>query len=194
MKQLVRSFFDSQAILSDKDWDQFQSGLIERRFRKGSVILREGEVENYLSFIVSGMVRLYTITSEGEDVSFGFASANCFASSYSSFISQKPSLLNVEALDDLYLLSISYEDLNRCYNISPTGERLGRLNAELYIQEQEQRQMSLLTRSATERYMELLEQNPELLQLVKLQHIASFLGIKPESLSRIRKSMNVQIN
>jgi CRP-like cAMP-binding protein len=194
MKQLIRSYFDSQAILNDEDWHLFQSGLQERRFRKGSLILQEGEVENYLSFIVSGSVRLYTITPNGEDVSVGFAAANCFAGSYSSFISQKPSLLNVEALEDLFLLSISFENLNKCYSVSATGEILGRINAEMHLIHQEERQISLLTKSATERYLELLEQNPHLLQLVKLQHIASYLGIKPESLSRIRKSMNVAIN
>jgi CRP-like cAMP-binding protein len=194
MKNLIRSYFDSQAILNDDDWQLFQSGLIERRFRKGSIILCEGETEKYLSFIVSGSVRLFTITPTGEDVSINFASENCFTGSYSSFISQKPSSVSVEALEDLFLLSISFEHLNKCYSVSATGERLGRLNAEIHLLHQEERQISLLTKSATERYIELLELNPHLLKLVKLQHIASYLGIKPESLSRIRKSMNVQIN
>ncbi len=194
MKNLLRSFFDSQAILNDDEWHLFQSKLIERRFRKGSNILREGDIENYLSFIVSGSVRLYTITNAGEDISIEFATANNFASSYSSFVSQTPSNLYIEALDDTLLLSINNADLYECYRISPTGERLGRLNAECYLSYKEERQISLLSKSATERYLELLEQNPELLQLAKLQHIASYLGIKPESLSRIRKSINVPIN
>ncbi len=194
MKALVRAYFDQQAILSDSDWELFQSKLIERRFRKGSIVISEGDTENYLSFIVSGSVRLFTVTSEGDDVSVEFCSAPGFCSSYSSFISQTPSNLSIEAIDDLTLLSISYADLNEAYSCSATGERLGRINAERYLQYKEEKQISLLTKTATERYLELLQNNPELFQLTKLQHIASFLGIKPESLSRIRKSMNMAIN
>lgn len=194
MKEIIRAFFDSQAVLKDEEWALFQSKLVERRFRKGSLILMEGDVENYLSFIISGATRLFSVTPAGEDVSVEFATDNCFTSSYSSFVSQTPSRLNVEALDDTMLLSISYADLNECYNCCATGERLGRLNAEAYIRHMEERQVMLLTKTATERYQELLERNPHLLQRAKLQHIASYLGIKPESLSRIRKSMNVAIN
>ncbi len=194
MKTLIRQFFDSQAVLTKDEWYLFESKLTERRFRKGSIILMEGDVENYLSFIISGSTRLFSITPNGEDISIEFAGANCFSSSYSSFITQTPSKSNVEALDDTLLMSINYNDLNECYKCCATGERLGRLNAESYLCFKEERQISLLSKTATERYIELLEQNPQLLQLTKLQHIASYLGIKPESLSRIRKSMNAQIN
>ena len=194
MKTLVRQFFDSQAILTDEEWAFFESKLVERRFRKGSIILMEGDVESYLSFIISGSTRLFAVTPTGEDVSIEFATANCFTSSYTSFVSQTPSRLNVESLDNTLLMSISYADLNTCYQLCSTGERLGRINAENYFRFKEDRQLSLLTMTATERYIELMQQNPELLQLTKLQHIASYLGIKPESLSRIRKSINVTTN
>lgn len=194
MKNLVREYFDQQAILADDEWSLFESKLFERRFRKGSIVISEGETENYLSFIISGSVRMFAITHAGDDITVEFCSAPGFCSSYTSFINRTPSQFTIEALSDLTLVSISYDDLQMAYGCSATGERLGRINAERYLHYKEERQISLLTKSATERYLELLETQPALLQITKLQHIASYLGIKPESLSRIRKSMNVAIN
>jgi CRP/FNR family transcriptional regulator, anaerobic regulatory protein len=187
MKQRIRELFDSQALLNDEEWDLFSSKLEYKTFQKGDMILAEGEVEKYLSFIVSGSLRHYVYDHKSDEVSIAFCSRNNFCSSYNSFIRQAPSIVSVQALEDLELLRMSYVDLQELYACSHTGERLGRINAELYLCHKEEREIMLLTMSAQERYVHLLENNPKLLDLVKLEHLATYLGITPQSLSRIRR-------
>ncbi len=191
MKHRIRELFDSQALLSDEEWELFVSKLEHKAFNKGAMILREGDVENYLSFIARGSARHYVYDAKCDEISVGFCSSGSFCSSYSSFIMQSPSSVNVEALEDIELLRMSYEDLQYLYSCSHTGERLGRINAELYLARKEEREIMLLTMSAQERYIHLLENNPKLLELVKLEHIATYLGITPQSLSRIRKAVAI---
>ena len=188
MVDLIRQYFDKQALLGDSEWDMFKAKLIERKFNKGDFIIKEGEIENYLSFLVQGFVRNFYITNKGDEITIEFVSGG-FASVYDSFLSRDKSIVCMEALENVVMLSISYNDLNELYQMSKTGERLGRLNAESYLLYMFKRRLSLLTLSAEERYLELIKENPKLLNYAKLQHIASYLGIKPESLSRIRKNI-----
>jgi CRP-like cAMP-binding protein len=191
MKQRIRELFDSQALLSDEEWDLFASKLEYKAFRKGDMVLREGDVENYLSFIARGSVRHYVYDNKYDEISVAFCSENGFCSSYNSFIRQTPSVLSIQALEDVELLRMSHQNLQELYTCSHTGERLGRINAELYLCHKEEREIMLLTMSAQERYMHLLENNPKLLDLVKLEHIATYLGITPQSLSRIRRAVAI---
>lgn len=187
----MRQLLDSQAILTDEEWEVFSSKLETKTFSKGEIILMEDQVEQYLSFIVSGTIRQFIYSDKGEDISMCFCSDNTFFCSHASFITRQPSKTCTEALDDVKVLRISYDSLQECYGISHTGERLGRINAELYVASKEEREIMLLSMSAQERYMHLLENNPRLLSLVKLEHIATYLGITPQSLSRIRRAIAV---
>jgi CRP-like cAMP-binding protein len=191
MKQMIRQYFDSQALLTDEEWELFASKLEHRLIKKGDMVLREGDVENYLSFLVKGSVRHYVYDEKCDEVSVAFCSENGFCSSYNSFIRQAPSLVSIQALEDIELWRMSYVNLQELYACSHTGERLGRINAELYLAQKEEREIMLLTMSAQERYMHLLKNNPKLLDLVKLEHIATYLGITPQSLSRIRRAVAV---
>jgi len=191
MNQFIRNLFDSQALLTDEEWDLFTSKLEHKTFKKGDTVLRDGEIENYLSFIVKGSIRLLVYNDKMDEISIGFSSEKTFCSSYSSFIMQRPSKVCIQALEDLEVLRVSYMNLQDLYACSHTGERLGRINAEMYLCHKEEREIMLLTMSASERYMQLLENNPKLLNLVKLEHIATYLGITPQSLSRIRRSISL---
>lgn len=189
MKTFIRQVFDRQAVLKDEEWELFSSKLEERQYNKGELILRQGEIERYLTFIVKGTARMYTCDKDMNDYSVSFSSENTFCSSYASFISQKPSLVSVEALEPIFSYRMSYQNLQELYSISHTGERLGRINAELYLAFKEEREILLLTLSAKDRYLHLIEKHPKLLHLVKLEHIATYLGITPQSLSRIRNGL-----
>jgi CRP-like cAMP-binding protein len=189
MKHFIREVFDRQAVLNDHEWSMFEERLFERNFKKGDFLLKEGEVENNLSFIVEGAVRIFTYNKKDEDISIGFATERYFCSSYSSFVSRKLSLIAIQALEDVKILCMSYDNLQDLYRFSHTGERLGRINAELTICFKEEREIVLLTMSAKERYQHLIETQPKLLELVKLEHLATYLGITPQSLSRIRREL-----
>lgn len=189
MDQLIRQFFDRQAILNDIEWELFRSKLIKKSFSKNDFILHAGDVEQYLRFITKGTSRIFTYNNKSEEVSFGFCSSNGFCSSYTSFITQKPSALSIQTLEDTEVLCMPYNSLQELYAYSHTGERLGRINAELYIAFKEEREIMLLTMNAVERYLYLIDKHPNLVKLIKQEHIATYLGITPQSLSRIRKDL-----
>ena len=192
MKSQIKKIFDQQALLNDEEWDLFSQHLSEIHFEKGEVILDQGQLEQYLTFIVHGTARMFTVDDFMNEFSIEFPSDNCFCCSYGSFVTQTPSMIAVEALEPIKAYRISYKDLQVLYNKSHTGERLGRINAELFLAHKEQREIMLLTLNAKQRYLSLINNNPKILRLVKLEHIATYLGITPQSLSRIRN--NIRIN
>ncbi len=188
MEDLIKQFFDSQAILSDEEWATYKSKIIKRNFKRNELILKEGDVENYLSFITKGFVRAFTTNKNGDEITTDIISFG-FMSSYDSFTSRKPSLISIQVLEDVELLCVTNESLNELYKISHTGEKLGRINAELLSSYTFSKYIELITTTAEERYLKLLNDNPNLLNKAKQIHISTFLGIKPESLSRIKKNI-----
>lgn len=189
MENLIRNFFDRQAVLSEEEWQLFKSKLIKREYKKGDFIIKEGEIEQYLSFQIKGITRMFILKPDGTEISVGFCFENDFSSAYTSFIFQSPSNIYIQCIQECTLLSISKNDLEYAYSVSQTGERLGRINAELFSVFLIERNISLLSESAEERYLKLLENHPQMMQLIPLKYIASYLGVTAESLSRIRKKI-----
>lgn len=187
MTENIRKFFDNQAILTDDEWAFFSSKLIKKNYKKGEIILNEGEIEHYLSFNTKGIVRMFHVKPDGTEISVSFIFENDFISSYGSFVTQSPSTVYVQCLQDCELYCISKTDLEMAYSISQTGERLGRINSEFYSYYLFERNLSLLTLNAEQRYLQLLKRSPKVAKFIPLKYISSYLGITPESLSRIRK-------
>ncbi len=157
---------------------------------KGDFYLQQGKVCNYLGFMVSGAMRVYHTANDREYTSyFNFGGRNPFVSSYSSFITRTPSQENIHALDDSELIQIHYDNLQKLYAASPQFEKLGRLIAEYNYTLAVERIYSLQHNTAQQRYMQLLQMYPNLVNSVPHHYIASYLGITPESLSRIRKEL-----
>jgi len=153
------------------------------------MILSVGKVEKYVSFIESGIVRYFV--QEGEkEITFEIAFESSFATAYDSFLLQQPVPYNAEALTDTLLWSISYSDLQEMYSVTTVGDRIGRLAAEeLYIKKN-RRQLSLLKDTAEQRYLGLIRDYPHLIQLIPLKYLASYIGITPQALSRIRRRIS----
>lgn len=186
---MLRNAFSQFAIYSEAEWAETKACLKERTFKKGAFLCRHGQVEQYLSLIVEGACRGFYSNKEGEEISVAFMFSNDFVSAYYSFLTKRPSLMAIQAVSATTVISISYTDLNMLCDKYKTAERIGRLNAERIYRRKEEREIALLTMSAKERYLDLINRSPQLLQQVSLKHIASYLGIKPESLSRIRKQL-----
>ena len=147
----------------------------------------EGEVSQKLLFIEKGVFRYYLL-HDGKDYSKDFAidCYNPFCTGYSSFIYQEPSLINIEALEESVVLEWNVKYINKLFRTYPWILFAKKMADSLY-RRKEKREVSFLKDSAETRYNELLNEYPELIQRVPQYHIASYLGIAPESLSRIRR-------
>lgn len=185
----IKRYFENMVTLSDMDWELFSSKLVRREFKKNSVVLKAGQIENYLSFIETGMVRHY-IPRELDDVSFEFAFEGNFVSAYDSFLTRQPSTSQIATLTKTVIWSVSFEDLQQIYAETNIGNTIGRLASEGLFINKSKREVSLLNQSAEERYLNLFKEQPHLLKHIPLKYIAAYIGITPQALSRIRKRIS----
>jgi CRP-like cAMP-binding protein len=182
----LKKFLEQFCPIPDADWELFSVKLERRVFDRKQQVIRPGEVENYISFLDQGIVRYY-VEEDGKDITFEIAFENTLASVYDSFLTRQPVMFSGEALVPTEFWSITYDDLQAFYANSEIGNRLGRLAAEqLYIRKN-RRQMGLLKDTAEQRYLQLLKEHNHFIQLVPLKYLASYIGITPQALSRIRR-------
>lgn len=182
----IKQYFEKLVTISDKDWEIFSSKLVRREFSKKSFLLKAGQKENYLSFIEKGIVR-FSIPKEFDDLTFGFAFAHNFVSAYDFFLTQQPSNYQIETITDTIIWSLTHADLQEIYAETNIGNTIGRLASEDLFLKKSKRELSLLTNTAEQRYLSLFTEQPHLLQLIPLKYIASYIGVTPQALSRIRR-------
>ncbi|UII25775.1 Crp/Fnr family transcriptional regulator [Fulvivirga maritima] len=185
----IRKYFETLVCIYDQDWSVFTAKLKRREFKAKSLIVKQGTTENHLSFIEEGMVRFF-IPKEENDLTFGFCFQHDFVSAYDSFLLQKPAAYHIQALIDTTLWQISYSDLQQVYSSTKIGNEIGRKAAENLYQIKAERELALLSQSAEERYLSLFERRSQLIKEVPLKYIASYIGITPQALSRIRKRIS----
>lgn len=185
----IKTYFEKLVPISDSDWLIFSSRLLKREFLKKEYIVIAGQKEKYLSFIEKGIVQ-FSIPASEDDLTFGFAFSGNFVSAYDFFLTQKPSGYHIKAITNTILWSISYEDLQYIYAETAIGNTIGRMASEALFLKKSKRELSLLTESAEQRYLNLFTEQPHLLQLIPLKYIASYIGITPQALSRIRKRIS----
>jgi len=188
-KQL-KDKFDTFFKVDIELWEAFADNLTLRKFAKNETIKDKDRVEHYLNFISVGSVGNF-ILSNGSETCISFSVSNNFSSDYYSFLTQKPSIIQTRALEPSELLSISHGDLSDLYSKSSKGVWIGKAIAEQLFIQRQQVQIDLLTLTAEERYLKLLVEKPEVIQKVSLKHIASYIGVTPESLSRLRKKISL---
>jgi CRP-like cAMP-binding protein len=186
--QQIKDYLDQIATISSSDWKYFTSKLQPRVIKKKTIFLKINAIENHISFIESGVVRLFIPKDNPEkEITFGFSFKDQFISAYDSFLTQTPSAYQLQALTDTTLLSITYSDLQAVYNNTQIGNLIGRLTAERLFLLKSKREQNLLNLTAEERYLKLFKERPELLKVIPLKYISSYIGITAQALSRIRK-------
>lgn len=163
----------------------------EKPVKKGEFFLAEGQVCKYVGFLIRGVMRYY-INHNGEDKTYAFAQEGNFVCNNESFIPQTPSTKIIQALEDCELLQISYNDLQIFYKSVKGGERFGRLVIEQVFIQTLQDLSSFYTDTPEDRYEKFLTQHPNLQQRIPQYYIASYVGVQPQSLSRIRKRISHQ--
>lgn len=148
-------------------------------------LIQEGKVCRHLYFLEAGALRGF-YHAEEKEVTHWFAFEHDFVTSFHSFITQQAAVENIQAMESSVLWKISKEKLTELMNRFHEVERLVRTTYETYYLRLEERFVNAQFKSATERYEQLLQQSPHILERVSLGYIASYLGISPETLSRIR--------
>ncbi len=156
---------------------------------KNRILEEAGKIPQYLYYIVSGFMRLFYYNDSGDEVTTHINCSHGFFTSFSEFTKQTNALANVETITECQLLRISKPDYDTLMNKSAFWKDYGMYVLQESVVYNEDRSKDLATLSAEQRYLKLMKSRPDILQNVPLQYIASFLGIKPESLSRIRRNV-----
>lgn len=185
LEQVIRNY----TSISENDLKFAVSLFHPITLKKGQLLLDVGQRCQHVAFVKSGMLRICYPNDKGEDTTCYFALPEEFVTSYSSFTTGKPSTEKIEAILPTESYLISKKDLDMLYQKIPTTQALGRKSAENVAIFMEKRLGLFQNHSADERYAYLMEHSPVLIQTVPLQYLASFLGITPQHLSRLRKKM-----
>jgi CRP-like cAMP-binding protein len=172
--------------LPKKEFAYLEARLRLSRPRRGQFLTRAGEVAEHVGFVISGLFRKVHVTARGKAIVRGFGGPGAVVGAYVSLLTGEPSYLSVEALCDSELLVLPWSELNALYARHSCFQTIGRRLTELTLLEREARAHELLTLSASERYTRFRETHRELLPQLRSYDIASYLGITPVSLSRLR--------
>jgi CRP-like cAMP-binding protein len=186
----IRTFFQKYADLSDEDWAAVSSRFSRHEVPKKGCTLEVGQVENFISFIETGIVRYFIPKEDRNEITFELTFADDFMGAYDSFLTRQPSSYCVQALSDTVLWRLSYDDVQSLYRETRLGNLVGRLASERMYLEKARRELSFLNENAEQRYLRLLTEQPNLIQHIPLQYIASYIGVTPQALSRIRRRIS----
>ena len=177
--------------LSPVEVDLVTALFKQKSYKKGEYFLEEGRICKQVGFVAKGLLRYY-INHNGEEKIYDFSQENEYVCNYESFLPQLPSSKNIQALEDSEVFVISHADLQFFYANVRGGERFGRVAIEAVFVKLLQDISSLYTETPELRYERFLKNHADLQQRISQYHIASFVGVKPQSLSRIRKRNSTQ--
>jgi CRP-like cAMP-binding protein len=177
--------------LSPAEIELVKSLFKEKVYKKGDFFLAEGQICKQVGFVAKGLMRYY-INHDGEEKTYAFSQENDYVCNYESFLPQSPSSKIIQALEDCDVLVISHADLQILYANIREGERFGRIAIETVFIQLLKDISSFYTETPELRYQRFIENHPDLQQRVSQYHIASFVGVKPQSLSRIRKRISTR--
>jgi len=187
-KSLVKiEAFVRQVIQPNKEeWKAFADILQEKSLKKKDLLLEDGQICNFIGFINTGVIREYAFKN-GKESTVDFVAENQFVVDFQSFIRGTPSRQYLEALTDMELLIIKKDAINALYDKYKIWERFGRLIVEQVFCNMEEKRKNLIATTHEEQYRNFTSVYPQVVQQVPQYYIASYLGLTPEHLSRIRK-------
>ena len=183
-----KSWLKNVSFLTETDCNLFEPFLQTRQIKNKDIILREGQVCKELGFINSGAFRMYYL-SDGKEINTHFSFENEFVVNYDSFLQEAPSRYFIQALEDAEIVTFNLPTLQSAYNQSQNWERFGRIMAEYSYKLTTKRVEGFMFMDAEQRYLQMIEEAPHFLERVPLYHLASYLGVERESLSRLRKKI-----
>src|SRR5690554_3699756 len=187
MFSLLRTHIEKRVHLTDEEFELCTKFFITKNLKRHQFLLQEGEVCRYIGYVNSGVL---TIDNKGAEHVIQFAIEDWWVSDLNSFLSGLPATYNIDALQDSELLLLEKNAREELLNVCPKMERFFRLLLEANQVAVRQRISDSLSASAEERYLKFIKTYPKLFEQVPQNQIASYLGITPQSLSRIRKELS----
>lgn len=192
MFEQINTHVGKCTIFSNEELEIFDDMLERKLVPKKTFLLQEGEICNFEAYVVKGCIRTYYIDENGFDVTLQFAIEDWWVSDMASFYEQKPSRLFIETLEDCELLMFNPETKEELLQRVPKFERVFRLMVQRKLAVTQDRLINTIAKSAQEKYLDFLERYPTIPQRVPQHYIASYLGISPEFLSKVRTKMAKQ--
>lgn len=183
---LIQNIAKKNIHLTDDEIAILETAFRYRKFRKNQYILQEGDVSRSSSFILTGLVRVYLVDDKGQEHVLYFMKEDYWVGDLNSNYSETPSQYNIDCLEETEVLQITKADIERICEEVPKMNIFFRHLYRASIIAHEKRTASVLMKSALERYLDFVASNPELERRIPNLHIASYLGITPQSLSRLR--------
>ena len=169
--------------------EYLQSGLTVTELRSKHFYIHANTVQKEIGFVFSGLLRAFYVDKDGNEISVNFIREGRYATHYSALITQTPCKYYFQCIEPSIIVNLSYKHIQDGYNKFPNLERYGRLVVEEILKMQQSRIESFLFENAETRYLDFINENPDLFNRVSLSYLSSFLGIERQSLTRIRKKL-----
>ncbi len=182
----LKKYLTNLVDFTESEMGKFISLFSESYLKKHEYIAVEGEYSTKLVFITKGVMRAFYRNNNGDEYNKTFFTELNFVGAYSSLVTKQQSLINIQCLTDCSVLMADYEQVTNLYDSFPKVERLARILAEHFFVSKEKREIAQVMLDASERYAIFQKTRPDLEHLIPQYHIASYLGITPTQLSRIR--------
>ena len=187
MYELLRKYFEQRFPLTDEQFDLIRSLYIHKKLKKGDFLIREGEVFKYGVFVAKGCLRRYVIDNKGKEHILLFLPETWWISDMQSMIHGTPSPYFIDAIEETDVLMTDKTSHEKILQDIPGFAEAYMKGIQKHIEAKDKRIASALSATAEERYDEFLLKYPSIAQRVPQHMLASYLGISPETLSRIRK-------
>ena len=188
-KSVVKHIF-KEVNLSDTDVEIVSAKLKEIHVPKGQIILSAGQFVPYQYHVHSGCLRTYYLDPSGKEHTIQFAVTDWWISDYTAFFNGGKSIFHIECIQDAVIYQLSRASMEELYQEVPLVETYYRIKMERFFSTYQKRILSDLAMPAKEKYQRFLQTYPQIEQSIKNYHLASYLGITTESLSRIRKELS----
>jgi len=192
MINVLFSHIAEKVSLTVADQEAISGYFVAKKLRKRQYLLQEGEVCKYLTFVAKGLLRTYNVDEKGDEHMSIFGWEGWWVSDFNSFLSGEPAMFNIDAIEESEVLMITLANYEALTLAVPIMDRYFRILYQNSLVTKERRLMSSISHSAEEKYVALLESNPQIIERIPQNLIASYLGIAPETLSRIKKQLAIR--
>jgi CRP-like cAMP-binding protein len=192
-KQAIPAYLNAYRVLcpelTEAEQDFLAASVVVADYKSRALYLQAGVVQNAIGFVYAGLLRSFYIDSDGNDITMGFVKENDYATDCAAFVARQPSRYAFQCLEPCIIVDLPYTAMADGFGRFKNLETYGRRYKEQVLAAQQARIEACLVEEAEQRYLNFVRQHPDLFGRVSLTHLASYLGIERQSLSRIRKKL-----